>query len=67
MLVTVNQAAIELQMTPATVRYLMLNGMLPIGDAWKKTGCKRACFKVNRKLLDAEKERRGLNDSGDQD
>ena len=61
--ITVKQAAAELKMTPATVRYLMLTGSLPIGDAWKKDGAKRACFRVNRHLLDAEKQRRGLNAS----
>ena len=63
-MVTVKQAADELQMTPQTLRYLMLHGMLPIGDAWKKDGARRGCFKVNRKLLDKEKERRGINGKG---
>lgn len=59
--VTVEQAAAELHMTPQTVRYLMLHGMLPIGDAWIRPGRKRGTYRVNRKLLDEEKERRGID------
>lgn len=60
MWVTVEQAARELEMTQMTLRYLMLHGMLPIGDAWKKEGRQRGCYRVNRKLLDEEKARRGI-------
>lgn len=60
MWVTVKQAAEELEMTETTVRFLMLHGKLPIGDAWRREGTKRGCFKVNRRLLDQEKERRGI-------
>lgn len=60
MYLTVEQAAQELHMTPQTVRYLMMQGKLPIGDAWKKG--RRGCYRVVRKLLDEEKARRGIED-----
>ncbi len=59
-LVTVQQAAKELQMTPLTLRYLMQCGKLQIGEAWTKPGAKRGYYRVYRKLLDEEKQKRGL-------
>lgn len=61
MIVTVEEAAKELHMTPATVRYLMATGALNIGDTWMKPGARRRVFRIYREMLDAEKAKRGIH------
>lgn len=60
--VTITQAARELHMSPQTLRYLMFTGKIDVGDCGRRPGCKRGFYKVFRKMLDAEKEKRGLNE-----
>ena len=57
---TPEQAAKELQIPVASLRYMMLHGLIHIGDAYKKPGTKRGCYRVVRSLLEAEKKRRGI-------
>lgn len=58
--VTVKQAAKELHMSEPTVRQLMAVGILQIGDTWLTRGGRRRNFKINRALLDEEKQRRRI-------
>ena len=58
--VTITQAARELHMSPQTLRYMMASGRIAIGDCGRRPGKKRGFYKVFRKMLDAEKERRGI-------
>ena len=58
--VTIIQAARELHMSPQTLRYMMASGRIAIGDCGRRPGKKRGFYKVFRKMLDAEKERRGI-------
>lgn len=58
--VTIIQAARELHMSPQTLRYMMASGRITIGDCGRRPGKKRSFYKVFRKMLDAEKERRGI-------
>lgn len=73
--VSVKQAALELNMNIESVRYLMLKGRLPIGEAIKRPGSKRGVFYIYRAALDRYKadvgkilqERREQEDAGNQD
>lgn len=58
--VTPEQAAKELQIPVASLRYMMIHGLIHIGDAYKRPGARRSCFRVVRALLDEEKKRRGI-------
>lgn len=58
--VTPEQAAKELQIPVASLRYMMIHGLIHIGDAYKRPGAQRSCFRVVRTLLDEEKKRRGI-------
>lgn len=58
--VSIRDAAKELHMDVLTVRHLMQTGLLDIGFYNKRPGCKRGHYIVYRKLLDAEKERLGI-------
>jgi hypothetical protein len=58
--VSISTAAKELHMSPQTVRILMASGQLPIGDCARRKGCRRMGYYVYRKLLDQEKEKRGI-------
>lgn len=60
--VPITQAARELHMSPQTLRYLMASGKIDVGDCGRRPGYKRGFYKVFRKMLDAEKEKRGLNE-----
>ena len=57
---TPEQAAKELGIPVASLRYMMLRGLINIGDAYKRPGAQRGCFRVVRTLLDEEKKRRGI-------
>lgn len=59
-LVTVKQAAMELQTTPLTLRYLMAEKMIDLGHCIDRPGQYHRHFIIYRKCLDQEKERRGL-------
>lgn len=52
--VTVAQAAKELGLNVATVRYWIETGQLPIGRYVKCKGSKRGTYLIYRDLLDAE-------------
>ena len=58
--VTPEQAAKELQIPVASLRYMMIHGLIHIGDAYKRPGAQRGCFRVVRSLLEEEKKRRGI-------
>lgn len=58
--VTAEQAAKELQIPVASLRYMMIHELIHIGDAYKRPGAQRGCFRVVRTLLDEEKRRRGI-------
>lgn len=58
--VSVKDAASEMKMSPLTLRYLMASGQLQIGFYSKKPYAKRGSYIIFRKLLDAEKERLGI-------
>lgn len=58
--VTPEQAAAELRIPVASLRYMMLHGLINVGDAYKRPGSRRACYRVVRTLLDEEKRRRGI-------
>lgn len=60
MTVTIAQAARELQMSPQTLRYMMVSGKIAVGDCGKRPGAKRGFYRVFRKMLDEEKKRRGI-------
>ena len=51
--VTVTQAAKELGLGVATVRYWIEIGQLPIGKFVKRKGAKRGTYLIYRPLLDA--------------
>lgn len=57
---TPEQAAKELQIPVASLRYMMIHGLIHIGDSYKRPGAQRSCFRVVRTLLDEEKKRRGI-------
>ena len=57
--VSVAQAAKELQMDVATVRYLIETGQLPIGRYFRRKGAKRGTYVIWRDKLDAELGKRG--------
>jgi hypothetical protein len=57
--VTVEQAASELCMTPATLRLMMVSHKINLGDCIRTPGSKRRQYRVYRKLLDEAKRERG--------
>ena len=57
--VTTGQAAMELGLDVATVRWMIMQGELPIGRYVKKKGSKRGMFLIYRDLLDKELGRKG--------
>lgn len=59
-LVTVKQAADELQLTALTLRYFMAEGKVDLGLVIDKPGSKHRRFIIYRQKLDAEKKRLGL-------
>lgn len=59
--VSTKQAAKELQMDVLTLQQLMQRDRLPIGYALKKEGKSRHGYYIYRGLLDAEKERLGID------
>jgi hypothetical protein len=58
--VTIIQAARELQISPQTLRYMMVSGKIAVGDCGRRPGKKRGFYRVFRKMLDEEKKRRGI-------
>lgn len=56
--VSVSEAAAELGLNPATVRYWIEIGQLPIGRYIKRRGAKRGTYLIYRDLLDAEMGKR---------
>lgn len=58
--VTTKQAAEELHMGVLTVQCLMQEGRLPIGYAVKKNGKSRYGYYIYRGLLDAHKQKLGI-------
>ena len=52
--ITVAQAAKELGLNPATVRYWIETGQLPIGRYIKRKGSKRGTYLIYRDRLDQE-------------
>lgn len=50
--VTTKQAALELNMGVDTLQFMMQEGRLPIGYAYKKPGRKRWAYYIYRGLLD---------------
>lgn len=58
--VTTKQAAEELHMGVLTVQCLMQEGRLPIGYAVKKKGKSRYGYYIYRGLLDAHKQKLGI-------
>lgn len=59
-LVTVKQAAEELQLTVLTLRWLMAEGKLDLGLVVDRPGSKSRRFIIYRAKLDAEKARLGI-------
>lgn len=59
-LVTVKQAADELQLTALTLRYFMAEGKVDLGLVIDKPGSKHRRFIIYRERLNAEKKRLGL-------
>lgn len=57
--ISIAQAASELSMDPATVRWMIIQGELPIGRYVKRKGSKRGMFLIYRDLLDKELGRKG--------
>lgn len=57
---TPEQAASELGIPVASLRYMMLHGLIHIGDAYRRPGSSRGCYRVVRSLLEEEKKRRGI-------
>ena len=57
---TAEQAAEELGIPVASLRYMMLHGLIHIGDAYRRPGSSRGCYRVVRSLLEEEKKRRGI-------
>ena len=51
--VTVEQAAKELGLAEATVRYYMELGKLPLGEVLRRPGCRRRTYVIYRNKLDA--------------
>lgn len=62
---TAEQAAAELGIPVASLRYMMLNGLINIGDAYRRPGSTRGCYRVVRSLLEEEKKRRGIYEQHD--
>ena len=62
---TSEQAAAELGIPVASLRYMMLHGLIHIGDAYKRPGSTRGCYRVVRSLLEEEKKRRGIYEQHD--
>lgn len=56
-IVTVAQAAKELNMTPLSLRQLMIQNRINIGYAYRREGSSKHKFFIYRHLLDAEKRR----------
>ena len=52
-----NEAAVQLNMTPLTVRILMQQEKLPIGFAQKREGCERAYYIIFQELVDGFKKK----------
>lgn len=63
--VTPEQAAEELGIPVASLRYMMLHGLINIGDAYRRPGSTRGCYRVVRSLLEEEKKRRGIYEQHD--
>lgn len=62
---TAEQAAEELGIPVASLRYMMLHGLIHIGDAYRRPGSSRGCYRVVRSLLEEEKKRRGIYEQHD--
>lgn len=62
---TAEQAAAELGIPVASLRYMMLHGLIHIGDAYRRPGSTRGCYRVVRSLLEEEKKRRGIYEQHD--